>query len=318
MLTPPPSHAAADGADGRRPFVWLASYLKSGNTWTRLLLANFLADSEQAVDINDLWEALPGISPCDRDWFDRATGLPSSDCTDDEVEPLRPAALRAHAAAAAGGRQFCRVHDALHDTAAGEPLFPADVSAGAVYLVRNPLDVAVSLAFHFGGEDFSEAVTRMNDRRFVLGSGWELLRRRLLDWSGHVESWRSAPFPVLVVRYEDLLADTVGQLARMTRFLGLAGAADGGRRLRRAAAASAFSRLQEQEARHGFQGRDRRCRRFFRSGRSGDWRRYLSAAQAQRIARRHGAVMRACGYDPREAEAVSYLRGHADARKDGE
>ena len=299
MTAAPPR--CADRPAGRRPFVWLASYPKSGNTWTRLLLANFLADSEQAVDINDLWEALPGISPCDRDWFDRATGLPSSDCTDDEVEPLRPAALRAHAAAAAGGRQFCRVHDALHDTAAGEPLFPADVSAGAVYLVRNPLDVAVSLAFHFGGEDFSEAVTRMNDRRFVLGSGWELLRRRLLDWSGHVESWRSAPFPVLVVRYEDLLADTAGQLGRMTRFLGLDGAADG-RRLRRAVAAAGFIRLQEQEARDGFNERYQRCRRFFRSGRSGDWRRHLSAAQARRIARRHGAVMRACGYDPREAE----------------
>ena len=35
-------------AAGRRPFVWLTSHLKSGNTWTRLLLANFLADSEQA------------------------------------------------------------------------------------------------------------------------------------------------------------------------------------------------------------------------------------------------------------------------------
>ena len=302
MLTPPPSHAAAaDGTAGRRPFVWLASYMKSGNTWTRLLLANFLADAEQAVDINRIDKALPSIHPCDRDWFDRATGLSSSDCTDEEVEPLLPAALRAHAAEEAGGRQFCKVHDALRDTAAGEPLFPADVSAGAVYLVRNPLDVAVSLAFHLGGEDFSEAVTQMNDRRCALGDGCELLRRRLLDWSGHVESWRSAPFPVLVVRYEDLLADTAGQLGRMTRFLGLAGAADG-RRLRRATAAAAFSRLQEQEARHGFQERDRRCRRFFRSGRSGDWRRHLSAAQAQRIARRHGAVMRACGYDPREAE----------------
>ena len=171
-----------------------------------------------------------------------------------------------------------------------------------VYVVRNPLDVAVSWAFHAGGEDFSETVTRMNDRRYVLGGGCDpQLRQRLLDWSGHVESWRSAPFPVLVVRYEDLLADTAGQLARMTRFLGLDGAADG-RRLRRAAAAADFARLREQEARHGFIGRDQRCRRFFRSGRSGDWRRHLSAAQARRIARRHGAVMRACGYDPREAE----------------
>ena len=59
MTAAPP---CADRADVRRPFVWLASYLKSGNTWTRLLLANFLADSEQAVRINDLWEALPGVS----------------------------------------------------------------------------------------------------------------------------------------------------------------------------------------------------------------------------------------------------------------
>ena len=299
MTAAPPG---ANRADARRPFVWLASYLKSGNTWTRLLLANFLADAEQAVDINRIDTALPGIYPCDRDWFDRATGLSSSDCTDGEIEPLRPAALRAHAADAGGARQFCKVHDALRDTAAGEPLFPADVSAGAVYLVRNPLDVAVSWASHVGGEDFSEIVTRMNDRRYVMGGGCEpQLRQRLLDWSGHVESWRSAPFPVLAVRYEDLLADTAGQLGRMTRFLGLAGAADG-RRLRRAAAASDFTRLQEQEARDGFIERHRRCRRFFRSGRSGDWRRHLSAAQAQRIARRHGAVMRACGYDPRAAE----------------
>ena len=288
----------ADPADGRRPFVWLASYLKSGNTWTRLLLANFLADSEQAVNINHILEALPGFHPCDRGWFDRATGLSSSDCTNDEIEPLRPAALRAHAAEAAGGRQFCKVHDALHDTA----LFPEDVSAGAVYLVRNPLDVAVSWAFHVGEEDFSRIVTRMNDRRYVLGGGCDSqLRQRLLDWSGHVESWRSAPFPVLVVRYEDLLADTVGQLARMTRFLGLDGAADESR-LRRAAAAADFTRLQEQEARLGFRERHQLCGRFFRSGRSGDWRRHLSAAQARRITRRHGAVMRACGYDPREAE----------------
>ena len=294
----------ADRADGRRPFVWLASYLKSGNTWTRLLLANFLADAEQAVDINRIDRALPGIYPCDRDWFDRAAGLPSSDCADDEVEPLRPAALRAHAAETTGGRQFCRVHEALHDTAAGEPLFPADVSAGAVYLVRNPLDVAVSWAFHVGREDFSEIVRRMNDRRYVMGGGCEpQLRQRLLDWSGHVESWRSAPFPVLVVRYEDLLADTAGQLGRMTRFLGLDGAEDG-RRLRRAAAAADFTRLQEQEARDGFIERDRRCRRFFRSGRSGDWRRHLSAAQARRVTRRHGAVMRTCGYDPREADCT--------------
>ena len=81
-------------ATDRRPVVWIASYLKSGSTWTRL--------------------------------------------------------LRAWAAEVAGERQFCKVHDALHDTAAGEPMFPEDVTAGAICLVRNLLDMAVSWAFHCG------------------------------------------------------------------------------------------------------------------------------------------------------------------------
>ncbi len=289
---------------GRQPFVWLASYLKSGNTWTRLLLANFLADSEQPVPINGIDTVLPGFYPHDRRWFDEVTGLSSSECTDDEVESLRPAALRAVAADAAGERQFCKVHDALHETAAGEPLFPADVTAGAIYLVRNPLDVAVSWAFHVGRANspgLAEIVARMNDpRSTVAGSCSPQLRQRLLDWSGHVESWRAAPFSVLLVRYEDLLADAAGQLARMVRFAGLDGAADR-HRLRRAAEATAFPRLQEQETRHGFRESDPRCRRFFRAGRSGDWRRHLNAAQAQQITLRHGPAMLACGYDPPEA-----------------
>ena len=291
-------------AAGRRPIVWIASYLKSGNTWTRLLLANFLAGSEQAVPINDLGAALPGVQPHERHWFDKVTGLSSSECTRDEIESLRPAALRAWAAEVAGERQFCKVHDALHDTAAGEPMFPEDVTAGAIYLVRNPLDVAVSWAFHCGRETssgFSEVVAWMNDPRWEMAGGCgPQLRQRLLDWSGHVESWLAAPFPVLLVRYEDLLADAAGELARMVRFAGVDGAADR-RRLRRAVEAAAFPRLQEQEARYGFQEADPRSRRFFRFGRAGDGRRRLSAAQAQRITHRHGRVMRSCGYDPREA-----------------
>ena len=32
---------------GDAPIAWLASFPKSGNTWLRLLLANFLSNSEQ-------------------------------------------------------------------------------------------------------------------------------------------------------------------------------------------------------------------------------------------------------------------------------
>jgi aryl sulfotransferase len=37
--------------------VWLASYPKSGNTWLRVLLTNYLRDASEPADINQLFGA---------------------------------------------------------------------------------------------------------------------------------------------------------------------------------------------------------------------------------------------------------------------
>lgn len=184
--------------------------------------------AEEAVSINRLERALPGNMAGDRHQFDDLAGVESSLCTDDEVDALRPEVYRACARrAAADGvpSLFCKAHDAMHETPAGEPLFPADATAGAIYLLRNPLDVAVSQAFHSGHRNCSATIRTMNARDGTVRATARHLRERRFDWSGHVESWMAAPFPVLPVRYEDLLADTLGELARMARFLGFGGVA---------------------------------------------------------------------------------------------
>ena len=119
---------------------------------------------------------------------------------------------------------FCRIHDAFLSNGAAETLFPDDVTVGAIYLVRNPLNVAVSWAYYAGHGDVARSVAMLNDPRAVLScQGQPQLRQRLLDWSGYVRSSTGAPFPVLAVRYEDLLANTAGRLGRIVRFLRLAG-----------------------------------------------------------------------------------------------
>ena len=293
----------AHPCSGRRRLVWLASYPKSGNTWTRVLLANLLSPADEALSINRIGDGLPSIMPSSRSPFDELAGIPSADCTDDEVDELRPGVYRAHAAHAEqdGTRLFVKVHDAFHHTPAGEPVFPEDVTVGAIYLLRNPLDVAVSWTFHVGQTDVARGVARVNDPEAALGGCRSIqMRQRLFDWSRHVESWLGAPFPVLRVRYEGLLADTAGQLARMARFLGLDGASDEGR-LRRAVACADFARLRKDEEREGFRERAPATRRFFRSGKAGDWHRHLTAAQVREVVHRHGRVMAANGYDLREA-----------------
>ena len=283
---------------GKRCIVWLGAYPKSGSTWMRALLANLCSAESEPIPINELRTALPGSSTASREHFDEFTGLASADCTDAEAELLRPAVYRARAERHAGAETpfFYVAHDAYLTTRHGEPLFPDDISMAAVYIARNPLDVAVSWAFYAGHNDFTASVAMLaNTRAALIGPDWPRLGQRLLDWSGHVESWRRAPFPVLTVRYEDLLADAAREIARVARFLRLDGAEDR-ERAQRAAAFSDFAALRRSEERAGFKETPAWAQRFFRSGKAGDGRRLLSAAQAQDIVRVHGRTMATLGY----------------------
>ncbi len=49
--------------------LWLASYPKSGNTWLRAFLANYLGNSAAGVDINDLQKFAP--NEASRSYFER-------------------------------------------------------------------------------------------------------------------------------------------------------------------------------------------------------------------------------------------------------
>ena len=288
---------------GLRRIVWLASYPRSGNTWTRILLANFLADSEAPVPINDIHRHLPSMGSSSRRDFELEIGTSSSECTDEEADMLLPTLHRRRAALAAkaGKTIFCKVHDACRRTSAGGPLIPEEVTLGALYVLRHPLDVAVSDAF-YSNLTFSQSVARLNNPHTEqAGVSEPQLLQVLFDWSGHVRSWTGAPFPVLAVRYEDLLADAPGQLGRMARFLRLEGAGDEGR-LRRAAAFSSFDRLREAEDREGFEEGWRGLKHpFFRCGGSGAWRRHLSAEQVRSVLDAHAETMAAFGYDPSQA-----------------
>jgi hypothetical protein len=274
--------------------VWLASYPKSGNTWVRLFLSTFLGDPHVPVDLNAI--DLDGSISSNRPAFDEVVGLPSSDLTDDEVDELRPEVYRAWAGDGSGP-SFVKVHDANRPLAGGGRLFPASATACAVHLVRNPLDVAVSLAFHQGHADYDRTVEQLNDRgRVIAGNRRTQLRQTLLDWSTHACSWTGEQsFPVETFRYESLVADPVGQFTRLVAILRLDGADDRSR-VELAVAGTSFDRLQTAEAETGFRERHHRQTRFFRRGRPGDWKHELSASQVASIVEAHADVMRRFGY----------------------
>ncbi len=280
--------------NGERGIIWLASYPKSGNTWVRLLLGNLLGLQEDE-NAGDGFLRTLGISSS-REMFERLVGLNTFELSDAEIDRLRPATYRLMAERAKQA-VFIKAHDAFRVAPGGEPLFPGDCSRGVIYIVRNPLDVAISFAHHRGDRTPDEIVKNMNDPDYWLAGGSsEQLRQVLFDWSSHYRSWtEQGSIRALVVRYEDLSSDTAAQLRRIVAFCGIEEARFV-RSIEDAVEASRFERLQQKEAERGFAERSPKAERFFRSGRIGEGREKLPHELQRQLIAQHGDVMRELGY----------------------
>jgi aryl sulfotransferase len=280
--------------------VWLASYPRSGNTWTRAVLTRLAPPEQPGADERDLDLNALGGGPIagSRSVLDPYLGFASSDLLPAEVDAVRPACEAAFDADLDRLR-LRKAHDALRMTRGGPPVVPPHATRAAVYLVRDPRDVAVSWA-HFTGRSMASVVAEMADPGAALADTDDRLlgqaRQRLGTWSWHVTSWTAdPPFPVTVSRYEDLRADPVGGFARMASSLGLAVDRE---RVVAAVAATRFDRLRALEAAHGFGERSSVPTPFFRRGAAGGWRDDLPARLARRIEEDHGAAMTRFGYIP--------------------
>lgn len=273
--------------------IWLASYPKSGNTWVRLALKSLLAEGS-AIALGDI--AQFGNVVTGRRLLDDMLEADSGHLTNGEIEVLRPA-LHDVLFAAGRSEELVKVHDAWFRTAAGRPVFDASHTRAAIYLLRDPRDVAISWA-RFSGRPIDWAIRFMASPRAILApERWRVtahIEQFLGSWSAHVTSWiDDSALDPLVLRYEDMHADLAGTMARIAAHLGWP-ASDVA--IAGAVAATQFDRLAEQERRHGFAEVPDSASRFFVSGRAGGWRDVLSAEQATTIERDHGAVMRRFGY----------------------
>ena len=273
--------------------VWLASFPKSGNTWFRIFLANLAAGEHGPADINDLNEN--GGIASSRQEFEAATLLDAGIVGNEIIEELRRE-VYAQAAARCSEQRWIKVHDAYTLTPSNRPMFGI-AGTSVVYLVRDPRDVAVSLAHH-QGTTIDQSIRLLNDPRGALCDSRcglaPQLPQKLLGWSGHVASWLDqTDLPVIVLRYEDSRADPVKSFSAALEFARRIATPE---EIARAVRYADFAELQRQEYEKGFAERLSRTAPFFRSGRVGAWREALSAEQIRCIEDAHAATMRRLGY----------------------
>ena len=273
--------------------VWLVSYPKSGNTWFRMFLANYLKNGSEPVSLKEIESTPLASSAID---FEEVIGLNPFELTADEVDFYRPDFYRilSEEAKKTGEVSYKKTHDAYTLNATGEPLFPEETSRGAVYFVRNPLDVCVSYANHGAGQVQRMVGFLLNEESYVAGKRSGQLRQKLLSWKSHVKSWiGQSLIPVHAVRYEDMQQKPTEIFGSIITFLNLEYSEE---RLAKAIVFSDFKLLQQMEKEKGFAEKSQRSKNFFWKGKIGNYRDYLSEEQIQRIVEYNYETMKLFGY----------------------
>lgn len=256
--------------------IWLASFPKSGNTWIRVLLANYFMPKSQAPNINTLNQFTTG--DIRKDFFDRALGRPYQGKTIEEWLEVRQKALRL-IAASKPNHHFVKTHCTtvrMHDM----DIIPPEVTAAAVYVMRNPFDLAPSFARHLSA-DLDSTIERMSSNANIMATDTGLFEP-LGRWDDHVNFWTMAPgLPIYTIRYEDMIANPAKVIsALLEKFMRVKVDRP---KLAYAVKAASFKSLKKQEKELGFAEKPASMESFFSKGQAGAWKQDLSPEQVGKI-----------------------------------
>jgi len=239
--------------------TFIVSYPRSGNTWTRFLVANLLHPGEPA-SFSNIERLVPDAEAQSSRYL---RSLPS------------PRTIKSHS-------YF-------------DPRYPR-----VIYVVRDPRDVVLSYY------DFSRKYRQIGDDYPLSRYVSDCVQGRLISadwgtWAENVASWvyaRGARPGFLLLRYEDMKAETARELQRIADFYGIGLTAERTTTVVERSSAERMRELEKTEGKNWVSTRDKRSDiPFVRTATSGGWRTKLSAESVAEIEAAWGPIMAQLGYE---------------------
>lgn len=267
--------------------IFLVSYPKSGNTWTRFLLGS-LMNPDERITFANLERKVPDIYAKSRRALKK---LPA------------PRVIKSHECF---DPRYRRVIYIVRD--------PRDVALSAYHYDRKgknipdgySIDTYVSTRFmktdeYFGTWGEHAGSWLVNSQNVFQISR---LKNEFLgtvgSWGENVMSWlgaRGHDREFLIVRYEDLLEDTQREMSRIAQFLDLQASPARIAKAVELSSAENMRKLEQEQSNEWVTTKDsRKDIPFVRSAKSGQWAEGLPLASVEEIEAAWGPVMRLLGY----------------------
>ena len=200
--------------------IWLASYPKSGNTWLRSFLISLLYPDKfsdfrglkiigqypKKIHFKGLLKDFSNFEEISQNWVNSQNKINSD-------KKLK----------------FFKTHHSLCNYK-GHFFTNTNNTLGAIYLIRDPRNVLISIFNHFSKKNYNEAKEFLFDENRVIGlnkkinnNDENLLNNEIItiisSWKTHYRSWKLLKKNYLLIKYEDLLSKPQEEFSKISDYI---------------------------------------------------------------------------------------------------
>ena len=270
--------------------IFLASYPKSGNTWLRAIITNALI-KEKKFSLDELKKILLLSSKKN---FKNFKNIKYSNDKDIDFDWMLENIINCQKHLNKTNQDFniYKTHSVRHRKFTNET-----VNMGFIYIVRDPRDIVISLS-HFAGGSLDRTIDEMlySKKLMTRSNGAKEL---ISTWNLHTKSWLEySNVSRLFIRYEDLINKTEENILQIFNFLNkithnklIPTKID----IKKIVQETSINNLKKEERLFGFNEASKYSR-FFRSGKTEQWKDILSLGQIKLIEKELYPMMKQFNY----------------------
>jgi len=193
--------------------IWIASYPKSGNTWLRSLISSYYF-SKDKFNLSDL-KTIPNFSV--NDFINNNLIIQNGvDVAKQWLNVQREINKNYKKTL------FFKTHNAC--VAINNNLFTdSNNTAGCIYVVRDPRNIITSYK-NFEKKTYEKILYHMKNKEAYLFSQKKVEFKSfefIGSWADNYNSWfhNKLGIPICLIKYEDLVKDTLGELRKIIDFI---------------------------------------------------------------------------------------------------
>ena len=270
--------------------LWLSSYPKSGNTWARIFLTNYLFEETE-----DPFANIDKIRSYPRKSFFNFLEKKDFESLKDREQNFRQYIISQEKINLNGELNLLKSHSYC-GVLNGNNFSNSDNTAGFIYFVRDPRSVAISLSHHMN-QSLEKAVDMMlNKNQFMQPEDSDGLLEFFSSWKINYLSWKNSKYPKLIIKYEELKKNPFDTFKKILNFISQFKKIEiDDEKIHKIIKKCEFENLQNQEKIKGFKERKGK-ELFFRKGEIDEWKNKLPNSLNELIKKNFNSEMQELGY----------------------